>query len=260
MRVVNLDVRLGEFGPEATSKWSLEEFWQMCAKVPELPETSSPSPGAFEEAFRSLADEGAAGVVCVALSSVLSATYQAALLGVHNVADRIGVRVVDSLAGSVAEGLVALDAVAVAEAGGDLDAVEAAAMSSRDLVRLYGTLDSLDNLRKGGRLRAGQALLGGLLDIKPVLMLRNGALELESRARTRLRSFERVAAIAREVPEIEQLGILHAGASDIDVIVGMLAEVVPRERIKVGWLGPVLGAHVGGGTIVVGDKRRAQSI
>jgi len=152
LSVVPLDVRLGEFGPDVTSTWSAEEFWQMSAKVAELPETSAPSPGAFLEAFSNLADEGAEGIVCVALSSKLSATYQAAVLGAESIADRIEVRVVDSLFATMAQGLVALAAAEAAEAGGDVEAVAAAAASVRQRVRLYGALASLDNLRKGGRL------------------------------------------------------------------------------------------------------------
>jgi DegV family protein with EDD domain len=259
VHVVPLDVRLGEFGPEITSKWSPEEFWQNCARYPDLPETSAPSPGAFAEAFSRLADEGAEGVVCVTLSSKLSATFQAAVLGAANVADRIEVRVVDSLLATVAEGIVVLDAVAAAETGGDLGAVAAAASSSREKIGLYGALASLDNLRKSGRLGSAQALFGGLLDIKPVLEVRDGVLELESRQRTRSRSLEYLASKTREAGGIDRLAVVHAAASDVDSFVGLLASSVGRERISVDWLGPVIGAHVGQGTIAFAEQRRDPS-
>ena len=253
--VVRLDVRLGEFGPEITSKWSPEEFWSQCAKTPELAETSAPSPGAFQAAFSKLADEGAEGIVCVTLSSKLSATYQAAVLGAESIADRIEVQVVDSLLATMAEGLVVLDAAAAAEAGGDLGVVVSAAESSRDRIGLFGAIASLDNLRKGGRLGSAQALLGGLLDIKPVLEIRDGVLELESRPRTRSRSLQHLADKAREVGDVERLAVVHAAAGDIDSFVDLLASSFPRERISVGWLGPVIGAHVGQGTIAVAEQR-----
>ena len=192
--VVHLDVRLGAFGPDITSTWSPEEFWERSAHIAELPETSAPSPGAFKEAFSALADEGAEGIVCITLSSKLSATYQAAVVGAESVTDGIRVRVVDSQFATMAEGLTVLDAVAIAEAGGDFEAVAAAAVASSGRMQLFGALDSLDNLRKGGRLGSAQALLGGLLDIKPVLEIRDGVLELESRPRTRSRSLERLAS------------------------------------------------------------------
>ena len=256
--VVHLDVRLGAFGPDITSTWSPEEFWERSARIAELPETSAPSPGAFKEAFSALADEGAEGIVCITLSSKLSATYQAAVVGAESVTDGIRVRVVDSQFATMAEGLTVLDAVATAEAGGDFEAVAAAAVASSGRMQLFGTLDSLDNLRKGGRLGSAQALLGGLLDIKPVLEIRDGVLELESRPRTRSRSFERLASKVREAEDLERLAVVHAAASDVDSFVELLAASFPRDRISVGWLGPVIGTHVGRGTIAVAAQRRVR--
>ncbi len=256
--VVHLDVRLGAFGPDITSTWSPEEFWERSAHIAELPETSAPSPGAFKEAFSALADEGAEGIVCITLSSKLSATYQAAVVGAESVTDGIRVRVVDSQFATMAEGLTVLDAVATAEAGGDFEAVAAAAVASSGRMQLFGALDSLDNLRKGGRLGSAQALLGGLLDIKPVLEIRDGVLELESRPRTRSRSFERLASKVREAEDLERLAVVHAAASDVDSFVELLAASFPRDRISVGWLGPVIGTHVGRGTIAVAAQRRVR--
>ena len=256
--VVHLDVRLGAFGPDITSTWSPEEFWERSAHIAELPETSAPSPGAFKEAFLALADEGAEGIVCITLSSKLSATYQAAVVGAESVTDGIRVRVVDSQFATMAEGLTVLDAVATAEAGGDFEAVAAAAVASSGRMQLFGALDSLDNLRKGGRLGSAQALLGGLLDMKPVLEIRDGVLELESRPRTRSRSFERLASKVREAEDLERLAVVHAAASDVDSFVELLAASFPRDRISVGWLGPVIGTHVGRGTIAVAAQRRVR--
>jgi DegV family protein with EDD domain len=253
--IVRLDLRLGDYGPDVTSTWSPEEFWQMSTKVEDLAETSSPSPGAFRAAFSTLADAGAEGIVCVTLSSKLSGTYQIAVIGAESVADRIQVQVVDSLSATIGQGLVVLAAATTAEAGGDLEAVVAAATATRDRIRLYGALDSLDNLRKGGRLGPAQALLGGLLDIKPILEMDDGALVLESRLRTRSRSLEHLVAKARQAGEVQQLAVVHAAADDIDSFVGLLAESFPPDIISVGWLGPVIGAHVGKGTIAVAELR-----
>src|ERR1017187_8307662 len=99
---------------------------------------SAPSPGAFKEAFLALADEGAEGIVCITLSSKLSASYQAAVVGAESVTDGIRVRVVDSQFATMAEGLTVLDAVATAEARGDLQAVAAGAVASRGGMALFG--------------------------------------------------------------------------------------------------------------------------
>lgn len=255
--VVPLDVRLGEIGPEVTASWSSEEFWRRSATSRELPETSAPSPGAFAAAFSELAARGTRGIVCVTLSSKLSATYQAAVVGAREVAGDVEVRVVDSRLATMAEGLVVLDALAVAERGGDLAAVERAALRSVGLMGICGALASLDNLRKSGRLGAGQALLGGLLDIRPVLQLRDGGLGLESRPRTRSRSLERLRTLTASEGELERIAVVHAAADDVEGFVSSLSELCPRENISVGWLGPVIGAHVGLGTIAIASKRRA---
>ena len=193
--------------------------------------------------------------MCITLSSKLSATYQAAVVGAESTSG-IRVRVVDSRFATMAEGLIVLDAVAAAEAGGDLEDVLAAADASRRSMHLLGALDSLDNLRKGGRLGSAQALLGGLLDIKPVLQLNEGVLELESRPRTRSRSFERLATKVREVGHLERLAVVHAAAPDVDSLVDAVSAFLPRDRISVGWLGPVIGTHVGRGTVALAAQAR----
>ena len=256
VRIVQLDVRLGEFGPDVTSWWSPQDFWHACAESTELPETSSASPGAFMETFSALADEDAEGVVCITLSSKLSATCQAALIAAEAVANRIQVRVVDSLFATMAEGLIVLDAVAVAEAGGDIEAVEAAAIASRQRVRLYGAIDSLDNVRKSGRLGSAQAFLGSLLDVKPVIEVRDGALELESHFWSRSRSLEHLASKVREAGELERLAVVHGAAYDTHLFLSLVDGLLPNDRISVSLLGPVIGSHLGPGTIAVAEQRR----
>jgi fatty acid-binding protein DegV len=94
------------------------------------------------------------------------------------------------------------------------------------------------------------------LDIKPVLEINDGVLELESRPRTRSRSFERLVSKLREAGDIERLAIVHAAASDIDVFVELVASSLAKDRISVGWLGPVIGTHVGRGTVALAVQRR----
>ena len=201
--IVDLDVRLGDIGPEVTRTWSPAEFWQQCAKSSSLPETSAPSPGAFVEAFVGALADGCDGVVCVTLSSKLSATYQAACAGAAEVQDRIPVRVVDSLSVTMGEGILALAAARAARDGKGLDEIADAATADRDRIRVYGTLNTLDNLRKGGRIGSAQAIFGSLLSIKPVIEVRDGVVEAESRQRTRSRSLEYLANKVKDAGDIE---------------------------------------------------------
>ncbi len=249
--IVGLDVRLGQIGPEVTRDWSPEQFWQECAKSSALPETSAPSPGAFVEAFTSAADDGCDGVVCITISSKLSATYQAAVAGATEVADRIPVTVVDSLSVTMGEGLLALDAARSASAGATMDEIAAAAERGKEKVRVYGALDTLDNLRKGGRIGSAQAIFGSLLSIKPVIEVRDGVVEAESRQRTRTRSLEYLADKVKNAGEIDQLAVVHAAAADVDALVTMLATRFPRDQLWLSYIGPVIGTHSGAGGVGV---------
>jgi DegV family protein with EDD domain len=249
--IVDLDVRLGGIGPEVTRTWTPEQFWRECAKSPKLPETSAPSPGAFVEAFQAALADGCDGVVCITISSKLSATYQAACAGAGEVADRIDVRVVDSLSVTMGEGLLALEAAKAANSGVGLEAIVEAANHGVERVRVYGALDTLDNLRKGGRIGSAQAIFGSLLAIKPVIEVRDGVVEAESRQRTRTRSLEYLAEKVTSAGDVEQLAVVHAAAGDVDVLLDMLAKRFPREQILVSYIGPVIGTHSGAGGIGV---------
>lgn len=249
--VVELDVRLGDIGPEVTRTWSPEHFWQECANSSNLPETSAPSPGAFVDAYLGALADGCDGVVCITISSKLSATYQAAVAGASEVADRIPVRVVDSLSVTMGEGLLALDAATSARDGAGLDEIAAAARDDLERIRVYGALDTLDNLRKGGRIGGAQAFFGSLLSIKPVIEVRDGLVEAESRQRTRTRSLEYLAEKVKGAGEVERLAVVHAAASDVNTLVDMLANVIPRDQIWLSYIGPVIGSHSGAGSIGV---------
>lgn len=251
IRIVPLDVRLGQWSPGEMRLIEPAEFWQRCAITDSLPETSAPSPGAFAQAFGEAADDGCDGVVCVTLSAGLSATYQAACAGAEEVRGRIDVRVVDSRFVTVGEAFCVLEAVEVAAATGDLDATERAVLALIPKIRVYGALDTLDNLKKGGRIGAAQALLGSLLSFKPVIEIRDGIVEPESRPRTRNRSLEYLVAKVRDAGKIDRLAVAHAAASDLELLLTMLGEVFPRDQILVSYIGPVIGAHAGPGCVGV---------
>jgi DegV family protein with EDD domain len=249
--VVPLDVRLGDIGPEVTRQWSPQEFWKHCNSTSVLPETSAPSPGSFAAAYEKAAEAGADGVVCVTLSSALSATYQAAVAGAEEVAERIPVRVIDSLSVTMGEGLMVLEAARLADEGKGLDEVAAGVEAVKGRIHVYGTLDKLDNLRKGGRIGGAQALVGSLLSIKPVIVVENGRVEEESKQRTRSRSLEYLASLVRQAGEVEKVAVVHADAADVQSVVDLIAKDVDRDKILVSYVGPVIGTHCGAGTIGV---------
>jgi DegV family protein with EDD domain len=263
IRIVNLDVRLGEIGPAITREWSPEEFWRQCAKSPVLPETSAPSPGAFQEAFEAARLDGAEGAVCVTLSSKLSATFQAAKAAATAMAGTDGtdkgfpVRVVDSLLVTMGEGLAVLAGSEMAATGADLDAVEAAVADAVGRIAVYGVLDTLDNLRKGGRIGSAQAFFGSLLSIKPVIEIKDGVVEPESRQRTRSRSLQYLAAKVADAGPLDRVAVMHAAAPDIEEFMDLVAAHFDRDKIAIGYIGPVIGTHGGPATIGVCFERSA---
>ncbi|HXZ83676.1 MAG TPA: DegV family protein [Acidimicrobiales bacterium] len=249
--VVPLDVRLGDFDAADLRGISAEQFWKLARQSPALAETSAPAPGAFHEVFAAAADDGSAGVVCVTISSGLSATYQAARAGAEPFQGKFPVAVIDSLAASVAEGLLVLEAADLVESGADFARTAATVQAEVPKVFVYGTLDTLEYLRRGGRIGNAQAFFGSLLSIKPVIVVRNGVVEAESRQRTRARSLEYLASKATSLGPLKRLAVGNADADDIDVFLDLLAPIFPPAETLVSYIGPIIGAHTGPGTIAL---------
>ena len=244
VEIVPLTIRFGDEEFVDRRDLSPSEFWARCANSPLLPETAAPSPGAFEQAYRSLADQGADGIVVVTLSGELSATLQAAELAAQTVQNDIPVRVIDSKSVSMAQGLVVMAAAELATAGKQMDDVAGAATDMIPRIRLFGALDTLENLKKGGRVGSAQALLGSMLSIKPIIELRDGKVEPESKQRTRSKALAYLVNKLRD-QRIDQLAVLHGSAPDLDEFLDMVAGVFPRDDIIVGEVGAVIGTHAG---------------
>jgi DegV family protein with EDD domain len=210
-----------------------------------LPETSAPSPGAFAESFIEAADDGCSGVLCLTLSAQLSSTYQAACAGAEEVRERIEVRVIDTRTVTLGQAMVVLEAAAVAEATKDLGAAEAAALAVVPRIRVFGALDTMDNVRKGGRIGTARAVVGSLLSIKPIIEIRDGEAVAESRQRTRAGSLEYLVNKLRSAGALAGLAIAHAAAPDLEAFLDMVEDIYPRDEILINYIGPVIGTHAG---------------
>jgi DegV family protein with EDD domain len=243
--IVPLTIRFGDQEFVDRRDLTPEEFWSRCASSPVLPETAAPSPGAFEEAFRAAAAEGADGVVCINLSSALSATFAAAELAAKSLADSLPVRVIDSRTLTMGLGNLCLSAARVAEEGADLETVVKAVETRIPNTRTYAALDTLENLKKGGRVGGAKAMLGSMLSIQPIIDVSGGKVEEESKQRTRSKSLRYLAEKVREQPAVENLAVMHGDAPDVEEMLDLLAPIYPREQIVVGDLGAVIGAHGG---------------
>jgi DegV family protein with EDD domain len=255
--VVPLTIRFGAEELVDRVDLSPAEFWARCSTSAELPSTAAPAPGAFEEVFRRAAEAGAEGVMCVVLSSKLSATGESAQAAARAVADVIPVKVVDSLSVSLGHGMMAVQGARRAEAGGTLDEIVAMAEDMARRTKIFATLDTLEYLKRGGRIGAAQALLGSILSIKPCIEVVDGKVEPGPKQRTRSRSLQWLADQVGAQKGVENLAILHGDAPDVDTLRGLLRAHFPSEEIVVGQLGAVVGAHTGPRTIGVAFQTAA---
>ena len=249
--IVPLTIRFGE--EEFVDRLDLtpEEFWARCASSPVLPETAAPSPGAFEEAYRRAAADGCEGVVCITLSAALSATHGAAELAAKAVAEIIPVRVIDSRSLTMALGNMCLCAAREAAAGRGMAEVAEEVEELTGRTRVFAALDTLENLKKGGRIGGAKAMLASVLSIKPIIDVTGGQVEQESKQRTRSKSLRYLAEKVRQHGRVENLAVMHGDAPDLQDMLDLLAPIYPRDEIIVGDLGAVIGAHGGPRTMGV---------
>lgn len=248
IEIVPLTIRFGDDEFVDRRDLTPDEFWSKMEASPVLPETAAPSAGAFEDVFRRLASEGADGIVCVNLSSRLSATLQSAQVAakaLEEAGDGCRVEVVDSLTVSLALGNLARRAAEAAADGTDLDTIVKQVETLRDRSQLFGTLDTLENLKKGGRVGGAQALLGSMLSIKPVVAVEDGQVEPWAKVRTRSKALRWLVDKVKEEGTVEDLAILHGNAPDLGVLLEMFEPLYPPDEIVIGMVGPVVGTHAG---------------
>lgn len=256
IEVVPLTIRFGEEEFVDRKELTTEQFWSKMRGSSVLPETAAPSVGAFEETFRRLADEGADGIICVNLSAALSATMQSAQVAAKALDGLCPIEIVDSTTVSMALGQLVLHAARRAREGADLATITAEVEDRRDRTHILATLDTLDNLRKGGRIGSAAAILGSVLSVKPLITVEDGVVEAVGKVRTRSKALQ---AIVDRVPRdgIEELSVVHAEAPDLEEFLTLLDPVYPRDRILVAMIGPVIGVH--GGPRVIGIGWIAQA-
>ena len=238
--VIPLSIRFGDEEFVDRRDITPTAFWERCASSDALPETAAPSPGAFQDAFTQAQADGFDGVVVIAISSKLSATYQSALAAKEAMGD-YPVEVIDSQAVTMAEGLLVITVAEAASKGASFDECVTLTKSLIPRLGVVGALDTLEHLKRGGRIGSAAALLGSMLSIKPLLTLRDGEVVEDGRQRTRAKALDHLARDAAEASPFERLAVVHGAADDAVRLITMLAHIEC----------PVVGTHAGPGIIGV---------
>ena len=250
IEIVPLSVRFGEAEYTDLVDLSVSDFYQKMAESDLLPSTAAPSPGAFEAAFKRCAEAGADGVICINLSLALSATGQAAQLAADALADTLPVKCIDSKSITCGLGTIIRKAAGAAKDGGSMDEIVALVENLASRTRIFATLDTLENLKKGGRIGGAKAMLGTMLQFKPCLDLSSGEVVEAGRQRTRKKSLIWLKEVLESESEISELSIIHGDAPDVEEFATLISDIVPRDQIRINQLGAVIGTH--GGPRVLG--------
>jgi DegV family protein with EDD domain len=248
VRVVPLYVRFGDKEFRSGIELSTDDFWtRMVAPDAPFPTTAAASPGDFQAAFEAEFAAGAEAIVCVTVGGKLSATVRSALLGAQGLPGA-EIHVVDSDSASMGVGILALRAAEMARAG-----VPAAAIAAdlRERVRdldLYVALDTIEYLRKGGRLSPARAAIATVLSIKPIVTVSDGLVDTADRVRTRARARERVIELLAARP-VEWIAILYTPNADVasfrDDLLARLPGGVDPAHVSTAVVGPSVGPHIG---------------
>jgi DegV family protein with EDD domain len=247
--IVSLTIRFGD--EEFTDRVDLspEEFWAKCKASKTLPETAAPSPGAFQAAYERAKADNCDGVIVLTLSALLSATNQSAVLGSEALGDALPVRVVDTKAVSMAQGLLVIDVAELAATGTDLDQLVTHAESLVPKVGVVAMLDTLEHLIKGGRVGGARALLGQVLSIKPLLELKDGVVAEAGRQRTRSKALVAIAEATKSHAPLKRLALVHGASSEVATLEKLAVDIATENPIIVTDMGPVVGTHGGPGII-----------
>ncbi len=228
-------------------------FYKKLQESKDLPRTSQPSPAAFQEAYRKLIDEGAGAIISVHLSSKLSGTYQSACTARDTMPDtvkKIPIEIIDSNNISIAMSRSIMLAAREVKEGLSLEEVKAHILDELSRTRILCVLDTLEYVKRGGRIGGARAFLGNVLSVKPIISLKDGEVIPLEQPRTRNKAYARVAELLSEIGPIEHVSI----AESSDGLAEQLAtyvRTVYKGDLPMYKLGATLGTHTGPGTAAI---------
>jgi DegV family protein with EDD domain len=249
--VVPVSVRFGNQTYRDGVDITPEQLYERMVNGPVHPTTSAPAPGEFVEVYRRLSRE-TEEILCLTISSKLSAIYQAATTGKQSFGGKCRIEVVDTQLTTMCLGLVAMLAAREAQAGKSLDEVLAAVRAA--IPRSYGMalLDTARHVLKGGRLGRSGALLGALVRVKPMLEIKEGWVRPSGVTRTRSMGMDRLCQFVTKHIPVEDIAVVQGNApEEAEELAGRIRVISPRTPVVMAKLGSAIGVHAGPGTVLV---------
>jgi len=255
--VVPLYVRFGEEVYRDRVDISEDEFYQRLLRDPIHPSTTQPTPQDFTNVYQKLSKE-ADGIISIHISGGLSGTCSSALQGRELVEKGCPIEVIDSQILTMGLGILAIEAANIAKSGKSLPQVVEEVKRIIPSLHLLGLLDTLKYLALGGRIGKAKHLLGSILNVKPVLTLKDGEVMPAGQARTRAKGIDKLFDFVESAKDIQDLAVVYnTTPDDAQSLAERISSIFPKERIRLARLGPVLGVHCGPGILFVAlrDKR-----
>lgn len=243
--VVPLNVHFGDKVYRDAVELTADDFYQKLVSGNVFPTTSAPAPGIFAELFTNLAKE-TKEIIAIMASNKISAVHESALQGKTLVKADCRIEVINTRQLIGSEAILVMMAVEAAKTGANLDTISDMVKKAMPRLQSRMIFDTLEYLKKGGRIGKAQAVLGGLLKIHPILGLKDGEVFPFGRARNRAQAVDYLMNFIKGVPKIERMIVEHATTPDeLEALIERISAIVPKDRIYRSRVGAVIGTHTG---------------
>jgi DegV family protein with EDD domain len=254
--VVPLYVRFGDETYRDGVDITGDEFYKRLLTDPIHPKTSQPTPQDFTNVYRGLCQQ-ADGIISIHISGKLSGTCSSALQAKEVVAAECPVEVIDSKTTSMALGLIVMAAVTIANTGASVKQVAEDIRQVVSDVQLLVIFDTLKYLAKGGRIGKAKSLLGSVLNVKPLLTIKDGEFVPVTQVRSRSKGIDKLFDFAKDAANVDDLVVIHSTTRDeADSLASRIGSTIKLEQVRIARLGPVLGVHGGPGVLAIALRRK----
>jgi DegV family protein with EDD domain len=255
--IVPLHIRFGTEVYRDGIDLNADQFFEKLTQNTTLPNTSVPSPGDFAETYNKLAKE-TDEILVITLTSKLSGTNEVAKQSIGLVKRKCRIEVIDSQMAVMGEGLIVITAAKAAKAGAGFDEVLGIVNRNIPRVDFRAAFDTLEYLKRGGRIGKAQALLGSLLNINPIIGMKDGEVCPCGKERSREKAIEHLYNFVVGYSHIEEMAVEYATVlNEAEILIERLSSKFPKEQIYLSRTGPVIGTHTGPSLLIVsvlGDK------